>query len=178
MAKDNMKVCPTCGAEIAKNAKVCPHCGAKKPFFKRPMGIILIIVVAAIVIGAVAGGGGSDNSSSDSDSADKKIEYKTYNINDMMKELDENAANADEKYRDQYAEITGKLGTIDSEGDYFEVIPTNDEFAFVGVTCNIQDDSQLDKIKQTKKGSKITVKGQITDVGESLGFYMDVDSIE
>ena len=179
MAKNTMKTCPACGAQIAESAKQCPNCGAKnkKPFFKRPIGIIIIAVIAIAIIGSFAGGGGS-NDSSDSSSSEKKIEYTQYDLNEMMKELDENAANADEKYRDQYVEITGELGTIDSEGDYFEMLPTNDEFAIIGVTCNIQNDDQLSQIKKLKKGEKLTVQGQITDVGEVIAYSLDIDNIK
>ena len=110
--------------------------------------------------------------------SEKKIEYKKYSVTEMMKDLDENAANADEKYRDQYVEISGKLGTIDSEGDYFDILPASDEFAVLGVTCNIQNDEQLAKIKKMKKNSKITVQGQITDVGEVIAYTLDIDKIK
>ena len=93
----------------------------------------------------------------------------------MMKELEDNAANADEKYRDQYVEISGRLDTIDSEGDYISVVSANDEYAILGVTCNIQDDKQLAEVKKMKRGDKIKIKGQITDVGEVIGYTMDID---
>lgn len=183
MSKDGMKTCPTCGEQIAASAKSCPNCGAKnkKPFFKRPIGIIIILAVVIGVIGSFAGSGGSDSDpagSSDSASKEKKIEYTAYSVNEMMKDLDENAANADEKYRDKYVEISGKLGTIDSEGDYFDLMPTNDEFAVLGVTCNIQNDDQLAQIKKLKKGAKMTVRGQITDVGEVIAYSLDIDEIK
>lgn len=183
MSKDGMKTCPTCGEQIAASAKSCPNCGAKnkKPFFKRPIGIIIILVVVIGVIGSFAGSGGSNSDpagSSDSASKEKKIEYTAYSVNEMMKDLDENAANADEKYRDKYVEISGKLGTIDSEGDYFDLMPTNDEFAVLGVTCNIQNDDQLAQIKKLKKGAKMTVRGQITDVGEVIAYSLDIDEIK
>ena len=182
MANDNLKTCPSCGSQIAESAKSCPHCGAKnkKPFFKRPVGIIIIIIAVIAVVGAFMGSGddsSSQNTGEDSKS-EKKIEYKKYSVTEMMKDLDENAANADEKYRDQYVEISGKLGTIDSEGDYFDILPASDEFAVLGVTCNIQNDEQLAKIKKMKKNSKITVQGQITDVGEVIAYTLDIDKIK
>ena len=39
-------------------------------------------------------------------------------------------------------------------------------------------DEQLDKLKKMSKGDKITVNGKITDVGEVLGYYLDIDSIK
>ena len=42
----------------------------------------------------------------------------------------------------------------------------------------IKNDEQLEKIKGLSKGDAITVKGKVTDVGEVLGYYIDIDSIE
>ncbi len=181
MAKNEMKKCEACGAEIAASAKSCPNCGAKnkKPFYKRPIGIIIILIIVLGIGGAVIGGGGSDSDTSGGGTADtdaeKKIEYKAYSVEDMIKELEDNAANADEKYRDQYVEISGRLDTIDSEGNYISVLPTNDEFAIMGVQCFIKDDKQLEEVKKMKKGDKIKVKGQVTDVGEVIGYSLDID---
>ncbi|MBQ9060369.1 MAG: zinc-ribbon domain-containing protein [Firmicutes bacterium] len=195
MAKETLTICKSCGAQIAKSAKTCPNCGAKnkKPIYKRPWFIILaIIVVIGIIGGAI--GGGDDSAPADDQSAqveqdkggdtakakketEAKIEYESVTADEMMDDLDANAASAKDKYEDKYFAISGKLGTIDSDGQYFDVMP-DDEFAFLGVTCNITDDNQLDTIKGMSKDQALTVKGKVTDVGEVLGYYVDIDSIE
>lgn len=50
---DKMKLCDTCGHEIAIAAKTCPHCGAPnhRPVNKKVIGIIAV-VIAACSIGA------------------------------------------------------------------------------------------------------------------------------
>ena len=196
MAKETMTICKSCGAQIAKTAKVCPNCGAKnkKPVYKRPWFIILAILVVIGVIGAAVGGGddaspAADQSSQqteqdkDGDTAkaaketEAKIEYESITADEMMNDLDANAASAKDKYEDKYFAISGKLGNIDSDGQYIDVMP-DDEFAFVGVQCYIQNEDQLDRIKDMSKDDSITVKGKVTDVGEVLGYSVDIDSID
>ncbi len=57
-----MKLCKSCGKEIAANAKTCPFCGGKnkKPIYKRFWFWLLIVIIAII---ALAAGGGSDEPS-------------------------------------------------------------------------------------------------------------------
>ena len=44
------------------------------------------------------------------------MEYTAYSVNEMMADLDNNAASASDKYKGQYLEITGRLSNIDSDG--------------------------------------------------------------
>ena len=69
------------------------------------------------------------------------------------------------------------LGNIDSDGAYIN-IDTSDEWDFTNIQCFIQNDDQLDKIKSMSKGDAIVIKGEVTDVGELLGYTIDIDSIE
>lgn len=56
MAKNKLKNCKVCNAEIAQSAKVCPSCGAKNK--KSP--IIPIIIVVLIVLIAIIASSGND----------------------------------------------------------------------------------------------------------------------
>ena len=49
--KNNLKLCKTCGATIAKNAKRCPKCGAKnkKSIYKHVWFWILVVVAVLFV---------------------------------------------------------------------------------------------------------------------------------
>ena len=197
MAKETFTFCRACGSQIAKSAKVCPHCGAKnkKPIYKRVWFIILAVIVIIGIIGAASGGGDDETAAPAADTgnqtaqteekaargeepAAESIEYTEVTADQMMSDLDSNAAAAKDTYENQYVAVSGTLGTIDSDGSYFDVMPANDEFAFIGVTCRIQNDEQLDKIKSMSNGDSLTVKGQVTDVGEVLGYTLKIDSIE
>lgn len=138
-------------------------------------------VLIFIIIGAVgAGMGENDETATPADPPKKEtqqIEYTKYSVDTMMDELDENPLNASDKFEGKYVEITGRLATIDSSGDYINVLPQHDDWAFVGVYCRIKSDEQLDKIKEKSIDDTITVRGKITDVGEVLGYWMDIKEI-
>lgn len=105
-------------------------------------------------------------------------EYTPYSVADMIDDLNANALNASEKYKDQYVEITGKLRNIDSDGKYISLDPDNDEFNLIGIQCNIKDDTQKNKVSGMIIGDPVTLKGKITSVGEVLGYSLDIDEIE
>ena len=95
-----------------------------------------------------------------------------------MDALENNAASASDTYKDKYFEVTGLLSNIDSDGSYIDLTSLNDEWDIVGVTCMIQNDEQLEVVKKMSTGQEVTVKGKITDVGEVLGYTLDIDEIE
>ena len=189
MAKDKMTICKHCGAEIAAGAKTCPKCGGKnkKPIYKR-VWFWLLVVVLVLGIGGTAGGGGSDSGSSTATTGDstqteeapeeEAIEYQDVSVEMLFDALESNAVNASDTYKGQYISVSGILGTIDSDGSYIAIESSNNNYMFQSVTCYIKNDEQLEKVKSLSKGDKITVKGKVTDVGEVLGYYLDIDSIE
>lgn len=147
---------------------------------------VVLAVVAIGVIGAV--GGNSDSSTSTSSTSTKAesakeadtpapIEYTSVSVNDMMSQLDDNALGASDKYKGQYLEITGRLGTIDSSGKYISLYP-DDEYAIIGVQCQIKNDEQRSKVASMAKGDTVTLKGKCTTVGEVLGYSVDIEEIE
>ena len=195
--KNGTKLCKHCKTEIPADAKVCPNCR------KNQGGIIKWIVIGIVVIAVIGslGGGGEEKTSTDKtdkkegsasvestsaakeDSSDEKaevqeqIEYTPCTVNDMINDLENNAMNASDKYKDQYIEVTGKLSNIDSSGKYISLYP-DDDFAIIGVQCYIKNDEQKQVISKMSKGDTVTLKGKCTDVGEVLGYSLDIDSIE
>lgn len=182
-----MKTCSSCGAEIAKSAKACPKCGAKnkKPVYKRGWFIAL---VAVILIGAAANMGAdkpdaatpssTTNTSGAPAETQKPVEYTAYNVSELVKDLDSNAMKAEEKYNDAYVTLTGKLYNIDSDGKYISLEQTSGDFTLTTVQCFIKDDEQKAKIMEMSVGDTVVLNGQITGVGEVLGYTLDIDSIQ
>lgn len=178
--------CPVCGAEMAKSAKTCPKCGAKnkKPFYKKWW---FYVILAIIVIGAAAGGGDSQTSGSKSSNtsesatppAAEPVSYAHYPVTDLFDALKSNAMKAESTYKGQYVEIEGFLGTIDSSGKYIGVGASSDNYAYLfqEVQCYIKSDEQRNQVMEMSKGDVITVRGKIKDVGEILGYSLDIDSI-
>lgn len=189
MAKGNkMVTCKHCGAEIAASAKTCPQCGGKnkKPIFKRPWFIALI---AVIIIGAIVGGGGGTSqeagtndkpvtaSESGGDTKAPEITYTAYDVSTLVKDLEDNALKAADKYKDQYVELTGRLDNIDSSGHYISIASTEEDFSFTNVQCYIKSEDQKAAVMDLSTGDTLVVKGKITDVGEVMGYSLDIDEV-
>lgn len=189
----NLKPCKHCGQMMAKSAKVCPSCGGKNkpPFYKRPWFIILCVLIVLGAIGTAGGGGNNssdsvgtstgtttENKSSTTAQVEETIEYTHYDVSEMMDDLNGNAMKAQSKYKGQYIEITGKLSTIDSDGKYISVTRSDDEWAILGVQCSIKSDDQKNQIMEMSIGDTVTIRGKCTDVGEVLGYYLDISEIE
>ena len=159
----------------------------KKPIYKRVWFIAIVII---IVLGVIVSLGGEDSSTKQNvsketaatsettteENQEEAITYKKYTAKKLMNDLEKNALKAEEDYNDQYVRITGILGTIDSSGSYITI--QGDEYDIIGIQCYVKDDKQLDQIKKLSAGDKIVVKGQITDVGEIMGYSLDIDSIK
>lgn len=193
MSNNKMTTCRTCGKEMAKAAKVCPNCGAKnkKPFFTKPWFIAIVVI---FIIGAIASGGksGSTNTNkvankANSDASEVKdtvaestaptVEYTSYTVDDLMAQLEGNALKASNDHKGENVRITGKLGVIDSSGKYITLYPDTD-FAIIGVQCYIKNDDTKAKVAELSKDSLVTLTGKITDVGEILGYSLNIDNIE
>lgn len=188
--KVKTKICKYCKSEIPEKAKICPKCRKKQ---KKPM---LLIIIIFILLFALVGGDeekSSNVSSSNSTKteiapskennfekeADQKvIEYISYNVDDMMDILSSNALKAEKEFSEKYVEITGRLAVIDSDGDYISLHPINDEWAIMGVQCQIENDEQLNRVLDMSIGDTVTLKGKITMVGEVLGYILDIDEIK
>ena len=172
MAKKYTKICKHCGTEIAKSAKICPACGGKnpKPLYKRVwFWLLLVVVLITALLGC---------DTSEPAPAPEDREYVEVTVDEMFDELDTNALNAEEKYKDMYVSVKGNLSVIDSDGDYIAIKPLNKEYTLDSVHCRITNDEQLETVKGLSVGDTIVVKGKITDIGEVTGFYLNIDSIE
>ena len=179
------KNCKSCNAEIATSAKVCPSCGAKnkKSIFKK-WWFWLIIAVVLVGIIAVNGNSGNDEEKNATDNKLAKqqetIEYTSYDVTELFDALKDNALKAQNTYNGQYVELTGYLGTIDSNGKYIGLEANPDDMSYLldSVHCTIKKGSgQLEQVMNLKKGEKITIRGKISRVGEVLGYSLDIDSI-
>lgn len=174
-----MVMCKTCGAEIAKSAKICPHCGAKKK------GSVLLPILGAFVIFCAIGamGGGSEEPAPEKEvqaaapEQVEQIEYTAYTVDQMVDMLEDNALKAEQTYDDQYVEITGELSVIDSDGRYIGLYPEKNPYSLLCVQCYLQNDAQVEQVMEMTKGDSVTVRGQITAVGEIMGYQLEIDEI-
>lgn len=178
MAK--LTTCKHCKAQIAKSAKTCPQCGGKNK--KSPIKTLLTLVVAIVIIAVVASQLGNNKTPASNNNIptakqQEAITYTPYTVETLLNDLKNNALQASEKYKNQYVELTGTLSTIDSDGKYISILPSDNQFAIIGVQCYIKNDAQKSAIMGMTKGDMVKVKGKITQVGEVLGYSLDIDEI-
>lgn len=167
---------------------------------------LALTLVALVLIGAIFGRGGKESSSSSSSESEaaveqqaqeetkeeasaeaeaeesesepeEPIEYQDVTVDELTAALDENPLKAKQTYQDAHIRLTGVLNNIDSSGSYFN-LNNGDQYSFDSVYCSILDDATLDRIASSSIGDTLVVCGTVTDVGEVLGYYVDVDYIE
>ena len=186
------KQCRKCKEIIDKKAPKCPKCGAKQNL---PTWVIVFIAILAISVFSSLNNDYSepvnnetnntinkdiDKSNKVSDStnqAQEIIEYIKVSKDDLDEALDKNAAVARETYINKYVEIIGKLGTVDSELKYISLKSSTKELDFHSIHCTIKNKEQKEIIKTLITDQEITIKGKITDVGEVLGYFLDITEI-
>ncbi len=152
----------------------------KKPIYKKWW---FILIIAFIIIGAISSQGdkGSSTASSTTEKQETKKEvaktYEKVEASTLIKTLEGNALKAKNTYKDKYVEVTGYLGNVDASGNYISIDPEEDAMIITGIQAYTTNDEQKKVIAELDKGQKVTVKGKIKDVGEVLGYSIDIDEI-
>ena len=103
-------------------------------------------------------------------------DYISVTADELANALSNNSMKAQNDYEKQYLEIYGKLGNIDSDGKYIG-IATN-SFTLTNIQCYIKSDEQKQVVMQLLKGDEIIVRGYCKDIGEIIGYQIDIESIE
>lgn len=119
----------------------------------------------------------AENVNNDKKEQEEKIEYTKIDVSQMKKDLEDNALKASETYKNKYVEITGNIGNIDSSGKYIGLDDPEEDFDLTSILCYIKNDDQKKVVADTSKGQSVTVKGKVTDVGEIIGYSIDIDEI-
>lgn len=139
---------------------------------KRNLWALIGLLVVVLIIGGCG--------SSSKKSSNTSHEYMAVSIATLESDLENNAAAAQKKYKGKYVKVTGVLGNIDSDGDYISLNDPNNAWSFMSFQCfvNQNDKNQTNFVLNLRKGQQVTAYGKITDVGEVLGYSMDVDKFE
>ena len=179
--------CKACGKEISKGAKSCPSCGKDNRSFIAKHKILSAIAII-IVLGGLAGAfGNSDNSQvanngqvvteqGEGQKAEEQVvEYTQADIDTLISDLKSNALKANQTYKGKYLQVTGYVSNIDAQGNYFSIKGT-DEWDFTNIQIFINKD-QATQVANFEKGQAVTVKVMVKDVGELLGYSMDLKEI-
>ena len=151
---------------------------------------IVPCVALVIVIGSVASCSSDTDKTAKNDSVvtsentevvetepEPVIEPMVVTVDKLVDALNENALKAANTYKDSYVKLTGRLSSIDSDGSYFTLAPSSDDFSFDTVMCKIKKE-HLDAVMNFTKEQEVTVIGTITSVGDLMGYTLRVESIE
>jgi len=93
----------------------------------------------------------------------------------LIEDLEANALAASQTYKGKRVTVTGRLDNIDASGDYFTLRGT-EEFSFTNVQVFIDDDL-VKTVSGFKADQEVTVTGEITDVGEIMGYEIKAETI-
>lgn len=198
--------CPECGKEISDKAEYCPHCGypisinngnnSRRLNLKgkekevvvvkeKSSGCFgcLITLIVIIILGKVADAifvpSNSDNHvKTETFTVPETCEHVT--IEQMRDDLKSNEIRAQKKYKDQWFEISGYLGDMDSDGDYFYITDFYFMIAYT-IKCNVRPEMKstiVNKLMKKEKYKAITVKGKVTDMGEIMGYEVTAVDIK
>lgn len=198
------KYCEFCGTKLEENANVCLSCGrqiknTRSSKSKQSLPTWLIVIIVILAIGTILNindeyeepvnhvtnsetnnnrsNKASDNTNYLPNQVPENIEYIKVSKDDLDEALENNAALARETYINKYVEVTGKLGTIDSELKYLSLKSQTKEWDLKSIHCTIKNKEQKEIVKTLTRDQEITVKGKITDVGEVLGYYLNITEI-
>ena len=108
-----------------------------------------------------------------------EISYTHYDVTELFDTLSGNALKAKNTFKDQYVEIEGYLAVIDSDGNYIGIGAQSSNYQYIlqDVLCYIKGKDQLAQVMEMSIGDPITVRGKIKDVGEVVGYTLNIDSI-
>ena len=103
--------------------------------------------------------------------------YTEIGITTLFDDLTNNALLAKSTYKGAYVSVRGRLSNIDASGKYISLSADKNDYdhLFDSIHCNIKSDTVKQAVMRMTVDSWITVKGKISDVGEVLGYYIDID---
>lgn len=104
---------------------------------------------------------------------DPNIEYTQVTVSQMLKDLEENGLNAENKYYNKYYAVTGYIYAINDSGEIL-LEPSPNSLSFQNVSCTPKTNEQEEKIVKLKKGQKVTIYGKIIFVDSFTGYAMDI----
>lgn len=154
----------------------------KKPFYKKWWFILLVVLVVLGTIsnkkeGTTKTESNQTQSSVTKEETKKEVVYEKITAKKLLDDLKNNALKAEQTHNKKEYEITGEISVIDAQGKYIGINPVGDDFVLTGIQAYIKNDDQKQVVAELSKGDKITVKGKIKDVGEVMGYTVDIDEI-
>lgn len=169
-----VRTCPYCGTPINEDTKTCPNCGTalKIRRIKKRMIIIPILIGVIIFVGLMSC---SNKEKAELPPANTPIVYTVTELSTMFKNLNVDTLNAEKNYGNKYIEVTGKILSMDNS--CISIGLNDKDYSRHSIICYIQNDEQLDYVTKKSVGDEVTIKGQITSVGETLNYNLNIYEI-
>ncbi len=182
--------CPKCNTEF--EGESCPNCQnavesgkkPKKPIYKKWWFWVLVGGVAICVFGAFSGSEETptptettqaDDTANTVGTASNLLKYEEVSLSGIYDELEANALKAKSTYQDKYVVFDAEISSIDNDGKYIMIMGTKHN-EYRTVICYIQE-GHIDFLMNKKAGDIIRIIGQITDVGEFVGYEIEAIDI-
>lgn len=167
-----------------------PSASSKPPKKKKKhtvLKVIGIVFAVFLIIGIIGILGSDDTGSSGSGSSaaavatskptSTPITYTSVDAQKLIDDLKANALNASNTYKGQYLSVTGQVSNIDASGQYIDIDPIGAQFNLTFIQCYIKTDDVRNVVASLSKGDVVTVSGKCDDVGEVMGYSINIDSI-
>jgi len=155
---------------------------ASRPWYKmKRTWLVGLVAIFAIFMALNQGGGGTSaapaaGGNANQPAAAEKAKPLVVTADKLIDDLDSNALKAANTYKDKYVQVKGKVSNIDSSGDYFSVARLDDEISFTSIRMDIEEEHRS-KVEAFETDQTVTVTGTVKDVGEVMGYSIDVESI-
>lgn len=139
---------------------------------------VAMVLAASIGFSGCGSSGGNGGQSAAQTQEQKKVEYAEADITILLNDVKENAARANKNYNGKNVKIVGGVvSNIESNGRYIS-IDNGARFSALHVQCYPNDDKVKNAMLDLNKGQQVVVYGQISDVGEIVGYSLKMDKIE
>lgn len=141
---------------------------------KIPGGLIVVgVAIGLFAFFAIIGALSDGSEYSPGMTYSKKVEYIETTVDQLYNDLDANSMRAKETWDSQYIRVVGRLNSIDSDGAYLTIAPSDSGFSFNNLQCSIPDALQ-DQVKNLNIDDIVLVQAQIDMVGDILGYHADL----
>lgn len=191
--------CKKCNRDIPDDANTCPYCGGNVNGKKKMPKWLIPVIIVLVVLCAIVGGNKentdvpTDNSADDStanstvseptDSTVPEtkapvvvgkdaptIDYEFVDIMTLLDEYQTNEVAADQKYKDKFVKVSGKVKDIGKDilNNIYVCVNDGTDLTWEYAQCYFSDQSEVDKVANLTVGDTITLYGKVGNFNLTL----------
>ena len=191
--------CKKCKCDIPDDVNTCPHCGGDVNGKKKMPKWLIPVIIVLVVLCAIVGGNKentdvpTDNSADDStanstvseptDSTVPEtkapvvigkdaptIDYEFVDIMTLLDEYQTNEVAADQKYKDKFVKVSGKVKDIGKDilNNIYVCVNDGTDLTWEYAQCYFSDQSEVDKVANLAVGDTIALYGKVGNFNLTL----------